>query len=174
VVLEQAHSSALSEEPVHDVQTDEAMIRMPEGRRNSAENCEPERLPQANRVDVRLDNSVELHREVALLHCNFQYPVCKGTSDAPATRRRRNHETRIRDMTASRRLIRVNLGGTHNRATIDSNQHPTARLTHPPGPCGILTGVPRPAVCVAGRHNRLHNAPDIGPVGIDGVSDLHQ
>jgi hypothetical protein len=66
----------LSEKPVHDVETDEPMIRMPECCRNSGEDRESERLPQAYRVDVRLDDSVELHREVAILPCDFQYAVC--------------------------------------------------------------------------------------------------
>src|SRR5215208_4685641 len=49
----------LSEKPVHDVQTDEPLIRVPECCRHSGEDRESERLPQANRVDVRLDDSVE-------------------------------------------------------------------------------------------------------------------
>ena len=74
--VQRRNSVGNSEESVHDMETYEPMIRVPECCRHSGEDRESERLPQANRVDVRLDDSVELHRDVAILRRDFQYAIC--------------------------------------------------------------------------------------------------
>jgi len=74
-------------------------------------------------------------------------------------------------MTASRRLIRMKLGGSHDCTIVDSDEYLTAGLAHPSG--RVFAGIGRPAVCVAGGNDRLQESPDGGPIPIDGIADLH-
>src|SRR4051794_25021959 len=146
---------------------------MSEGLGNGGDDRESKRLPQPNGGGIGLHDGVELHRQIAILGREFQYAVGQGASHTSACRRRRNHETRVGYMTAGSRLIGMDLGSPDDRALIDGEKNSTARLTRPPRPCRLLTGISGPAVRVARRNDRPHNPPQLRPVGIDGVSYLH-
>jgi hypothetical protein len=118
----------LSQESVHDVKTDEPTVRMSECFWDGRENPEAERLPQADRMLVRFDDSVELYRRVPILRRDYEYAVGQGRSDAPAGCGRRDHEACIGDMTASSWLIRMKLGGSHDCSIVDGDEYPAAGL----------------------------------------------
>jgi hypothetical protein len=99
--------------------------------------------------------------------------VGQGTSDTPAARCRRHHEACVGDMTASSRLIRMKLGGSHDCTIVDRDEYPTAGLAHPPRSCRVFSGVGRPAVGVAGGNDLLQESPHGGPIRIDDIADLH-
>ena len=87
---------------------------------NGGENRETERLPQPYCVLVGLDDSIELHRRVAIVRRDFEEALSKGTANTPG-RSRRHHEACIGHMTATSRLIRMQLGGSDDCAVIDSD-----------------------------------------------------
>jgi hypothetical protein len=82
----------LSQGSVHDVKTDEPTVRMSECFWDGRENPEAERLPQADRVLVRFDDSVELYRRVPILRRDYEYagarpmplPAAVGETMKPA------------------------------------------------------------------------------------------
>ena len=49
----------------------ESMIRMPKCLWNGGDDLEAQLLPEANGRGIGFDDSVELHRQVAILRCNF-------------------------------------------------------------------------------------------------------
>jgi drug/metabolite transporter (DMT)-like permease len=51
-----------SQSPIHDVQPDQALVRVDEGLGDRGQDLETERAPQVDGPDVRLDDRVELHR----------------------------------------------------------------------------------------------------------------
>jgi hypothetical protein len=73
---------------------------MSERFRDGGENGEAERLPQANCVLIGFHDSVELHRRIPILGCNFEDAAGQGTSNTPAGCGRRHHEACVGDMTA--------------------------------------------------------------------------
>jgi hypothetical protein len=58
---------------VHDVKADQPTVRMSESCRHGGKNREAERLPEANCMLIGLHNSVELHRCIPILRCDFEY-----------------------------------------------------------------------------------------------------
>jgi hypothetical protein len=70
-----------TQEPVHDVKADQPAVRMLEPFRNGGENRESERLPQTYCVLVGLDDSIELHRRVAVLRRDLEDALSQGTSN---------------------------------------------------------------------------------------------
>ena len=141
--------------------------------RHGGQNREAERLPQPNCVLVGLHDSVELHRRVPFLRCDFEDMVGQGASNTSAGCGPRHHEACVGDMTAGSWLIVVKFGGSYDCTILDSDEYSPAGLAHPPRSCRFFTGIGRPAVGVAGGKDRLHESPDGGPIRIDDIADLH-
>ncbi len=158
---------------MHDVKADQPMVRMLERFRNGGENRETERLPQPYCVLVGLDDSIELHRRVAIVRRDFEEALSKGTSNTPAGRSRRHHEACIGDMTPRTWLIGMKLGTSDDCTVLDGDEYPAAGLAHPPCSCRILSRVGWPAVGVAGYDDLPQKSPNGGPIRIDGITDLH-
>jgi hypothetical protein len=169
----QTSPAELPQEPVHDVKADQPAVRMLERFRNGGENRETERLPQTYCVLVGLDDSIELHRRVAILRRDFEAALSQGTSNTPTGRSRRHHEACIGDMTPRTWLIGMKLGTADDCTVIDGDEHPTAGLAHPPCSCRSLSRVGRPAVGVAGYDDLPQKSPNGGPIRIDGITDVH-
>lgn len=149
------------------------MLGMPECLRDGADDRETKRFPQPNGRGIGLHDGVELHSQVAVRGGNFHCPVSQGAPYPSACRGWRHHETCVSDVTASGRVIGMNLGSPDNHIVINGDKNSTAELAHPPGPRRLLTGICGPAVCLSRGNDWLQETPDIRPVGIDGVSYLH-
>jgi hypothetical protein len=129
---EAGNPSGLSQEFVHDVKPDQPAVRMSERFRHGGQNGEAERLPQPNCGLVGLHDSVELHRRVPFLRCDFEDVVGQGASDASAGCGGRHHEACVGDMTAGSWLIGMQLGGSYDFTILDRNEYSTAGLAQPP------------------------------------------
>src|SRR4029453_12178355 len=105
-------------------------------------------MPQGYGVPNGLYGSVELHRRIPILRCDFEDAVGQGTSDTSASGGGGHHEACVGDMPAGSWLIRMEFGGSYDCTFINGDEHPTTGLVHPPGSCRFFTGVSRPAVRV--------------------------
>src|SRR4051794_23115346 len=96
---------------------------------------------------------------------------CKGAADASAAGVRRHHEGGVGHMRARAGLIWMQFGRAENITALFGEEYAPTRLSDPPLSRGPLAGVGRPAVCVAGPDDSLHDWPDGRPVVFDRIPD---
>src|SRR6266853_377949 len=90
----------------HDVNIDISFLRMPKSTWQCADDLETELFPEANGSFVRRNDKVELHRAKAKPARLVQAMLTHFSADPKAARFWCDHERRIRNVRAKRRLIR--------------------------------------------------------------------
>ena len=138
------HAGSASQVPEHDVQADQAVFGVVEGRGDGADDLEPERLPQVHRRGVGRHDRVELDAGEARLAAPVQDVLPERAAGAPALAGRIDEE---------RRRCRVRpAAGQLAPIFAEPTMTPSLTVTTVwPGGCSIHQGRASSSDCLSGK-----------------------
>src|SRR5262245_49801666 len=126
------------------------MGRVVEALGDGREDLEPDRLPEADRSRVGLDDGVELHAAIAVGSGQLEHPLAERPADATTAGRRVDHEARGGDVRGGSLVVGSGHGGAEYGAVVDGDDRVAGWVGVPPLTARRLAQVAIPREGLAG------------------------